>query len=763
MPANEREQQIMDLLEHLPTEKMDALKELFWTQLNYKRQDIHVPTRDWSDDLLVLYDSPPIVFASAGYADDFRVTYTRLAGDLRLTAERQLISKMIKTTNFGLFIFSNKEQTHWHFVNVRYEKTEDHSKRRIFRRISVSSEERLRTATERFAMLDLAEIAEGGFPGMLSALFIQNKHDIAFDVEKVTDDFFKSYTKIFREFQDMLQTQTEDPLWAHDYALQFLNRLLFLYYIQRKRWLGGDPEFLRTLWHEYQDSNAERNTFVSQWLQVLFFEAFNNKFIPKPYFTDSIELAFSGAPYLNGGLFEKNDLDRENEVLIPDDNFEKVFDFLESYNFTICEDTPLDQEVAVDPEMIGRVYESLVNISDDTSEQSDAGIFYTPRVEIDLMCRLALVDWLKNQLGDDQLDLMYQWIFAFAPEDKDQADEEIKHLNLWPKMSSLLDEITVLDPACGSGSFLVVMLYILNDLLSRADYHLGCDRTPYHRKKAIVGNSLYGVDIKPWAVHISELRLWLQLVVETQMIPEELTMKPLLLNLSFKVRVGDSLVQEMGGIDLNFRRSGSTFTRELKGRLTALKAEKLKFFNNDPARKFLSVDLLKHEECQLFRDLMTSKVHESQNRIKELNIQLEYRENLFGEVTDPQLTINHAQAEQELENLEIDLENYKSAKQELSQIPEVPFVWDIAFVEIFEGNKHGFGLVIGNPPYLRQEEIHDPTLDGRGVTNAQKSEYKDNLASSVCAAWPKTFHSGGGNRAWNLDRKSDYYIYFFFL
>lgn len=242
------------------------------------------------------------------------------------------------------------------------------------------------------------------------------------------------------------------------------------------------------------------------------------------------------APYLNGGLFEQNDLDRKYEATIGDSQFEQIFRFLEKYNFTISEDTPLDQEVAVDPEMIGKVYESLVNVSEEADERGDAGIFYTPRVEIDLMCRLALVSWLTNQLGDRHKSLLYRLVFAFEPEDKRRADADVAALDLWPRLNELLRAVTVVDPACGSGSFLVGMLYILDDLLARADTQLGVEETAYERKKRIVGSSLYGVDVMAWAVHVAELRLWLQLVVETPFTnPAELKFRPLLPNLSFNL------------------------------------------------------------------------------------------------------------------------------------------------------------------------------------------------------------------------------------
>ena len=177
-----------------------------------------------------------------------------------------------------------------------------------------------------------------------------------------------------------------------------------------------DAEFLNSFWREYRKSDQPSNTFFDEWLKVLFFEAFNNKFQLRAeydYFPDKVRTALSKAPYLNGGLFSEDEkLDVRQDFAISDDRFEGVFDFLEGYNFTIAEDTPLDQEVAVDPEMIGKVYESLVNIGTEEDLRGEAGVFYTPRLEIDLMCRLALVDYLSNRLGEEHKSALYEAVFA---------------------------------------------------------------------------------------------------------------------------------------------------------------------------------------------------------------------------------------------------------------------------------------------------------------------------------------------------------------
>jgi len=446
-----------------------------------------------------------------------------------------------------------------------------------------------RTTIERLAELAF-RLDELGPTGQPSITDVTDKLNRAFDVEAVTREFFEAYKQAFADLQHRLCRASRDKAWAHDYALQLLNRIMFLYFIQRKRWLGNDPHFLRTLWEAYKRSDQRGDTFFDRWLSVLFFEAFNNKFQAgrhdRQHLPPEIRSALAQAPYLNGGLFAPNRLDDAHDPQLADDFFALLFDrfnnttpgFLERYNFTIAESTPLDVEVAVDPEMIGKVYESLVNITFEGMTEEDlrgtAGIFYTPRVEIDLMCRLSLVDALANRLGTEHKPLLYDAIFAYDPADKEAADRALADRNLWPTLNQHLRSLSVCDPACGSGSFLVGMLLVLDDLHARANAQLGIEETPYERRRRIIGEQLYGVDVMDWAVHVAELRLWLQLVVETELKPAELHLRPLLPNLSFKVRQGDSLVQEIGGINFGLHRHHLDIPAPLKGRITQLKGKK---------------------------------------------------------------------------------------------------------------------------------------------------------------------------------------------
>ena len=558
---------------------------------------------------------------------------------------------------------------------------------------------------------------------------------------------------------------------------------MFLYFIQRKGWLGDDTDFLKTFWESYQTTDQPVNSFADHWLNVLFFRAFNNK--PHGghrYFPGPVVKAISSAPYLNGGLFTENDLDNQHNFHISDSRFKGIFNFLESYNFTIAEDSPLDQEVAVDPEMIGKVYESLVNVSEETDEQGDAGIFYTPRTEIDLMCRLALVDNLANHLGEEHKSALYKAVFAFEPDERTRADQQLREKNLWNQLDERLKGLAVVDPACGSGSFLVGMLHILDDLQDRANRVLGYEQLSFDRKKAIIGKNLYGVDVMEWACHVAELRLWLSLAIDADIPRAELQLRiePLLPHFSFNIRCGDSLLQEIGGMNLvQIRADFSGIPRFLKTRTTRLKDEKLKFFNNDKTCRYRSKQELEQEELNLFRDLVDThaedvkkQIDDLKELINDLKAQQMTIEGTIDETTRQKLNRQEIEWSKEIEVLTIDYDRLVEARGALANAPTSPFVWDIAFVEIFSDDKRGFDIVIGNPPYVRQENIADPKLPRESITTDYKKTYKAKLARSVYQAFPRFF---GYKRekdirpenpsiavSHKLNARSDLYIYFYF-
>ncbi len=781
-------QTILSLLENL--RGIEPLKQLFWVELNYDR--VNDPVNELPDGTVDLVAEPPLRLATGGSDKNFHIIYVKLKTErLRKTDERQIIAHLQTWYPDALYVFSNVAQEEWHFINVKLarekkEKSEQHERdvksRTLFRRITIAPDERLRTAAERIAMLDLEELGEQDTflesRELLTALEIRKCHEEAFNVEAVTEAFFEGYKRIFGALQTELRHQTDDVKWVHDWSQQFLSRCLFLYFVQRKRWLGNDIEFLRTFWEAYQDSPEPTNTFVEKWLNVLFFKAFNNQFHGGyAYFPVKIRETLQLAPYLNGGLFRENELDMAYAVSVSDELWQNIFNFFERYNFTIAEDTPLDQEVAVDPEMIGRVYESLVS---EEEERGDGGIFYTERVEIDLMCRLALVDNLANHIGTaaDKL-LFYETLFAFEPKEKEDADAKLA--DIWGDIHKHLTEMTVLDPACGSGSFLVGMLHVLDDLCERAGSHLDIQtESRFERRKTIIGKNLYGVDVKQWACKVAELRLWLALIIDAEFDLAELAVRKdaLLPDFSFNIRHGDSIVQDIGGMNLAQTRAlGSGVPSDMKRKITNLQTEKLRFYHNDPDRKYTKKEEIKAAENSLFRELIQSYNTEISKSIRSLKTWLEdpAEQLMFADMKQPetrQLDFETLKKQEELKRHEENLAQVERARDALSSDKMSPFVWDIAFVEIFS-QCGGFDIVIENPPYIRQEDIRDLMLPrDEGIKTTNKQVYKAKLARAVYQVHPKFFgyqpkkdikpDKPEASVKHKLNGRSDLYVYFYF-
>ncbi len=347
----------------------------------------------------------------------------------------------------------------------------------------------------------------------------------AFDVEKVTRSFFQEYRKRFEEAEKQIKgIQGEDKRL---FTQRLFNRLLFIRFLEKKGWLkfNGKRNYLRALWEDYQaHANAESN-FYRDRLTHLFFAGLNT-----PHEVNVIDINQGGflatlignVPYLNGGLFEQDDTDRDEKIGVPDSAIEPILtDLFYRFNFTVTETTPLDIEVAVDPEMLGKIFEELV------TGRHETGSYYTPKPIVAYMCRESLKTFLTAQCPRESADAIGKLVDAHAPRDLRQPENVI----------AALRQIKVCDPACGSGAYLLGMMRELLDLRHTlfANYQLDA-RTVYERKLEIIEHNLYGVDKDPFAVNIARLRLWLSLIVDF----EGATPLPLP-NLDFKIEAGDSL------------------------------------------------------------------------------------------------------------------------------------------------------------------------------------------------------------------------------
>lgn len=626
---------------------------------------------------------------------------------------RNLLKKYYKNLDGVLVSYYSIDKKEWRLsfiseintiVDGKYVPSVTQSKRFTY---ILGEGEKTKTPTQRFIQLKDVE--------KLSLDEIKK----AFSVEALTEEFFLEFKNTFHKLDTVLFKQSKDKIFSHDYSLQFMNRILFLYFLQKLELVqfGKNKDFLYNLYEVYKTSKS-KDGFVQDWLLVLFLDAFNNQYTPNKKLPKEVQQSFENAPFLNGGLYRENDLDRRfssEKLSIKDKDFEEILDLLERYNFTVIEDNPMDQDVAVDPEMIGKVYESLVNVSIESDEQGDAGMFYTERTEIDLMCRLSLVNFLTNHFGQQYKKLFYQFVFCQEEELSQEVLDYFSKNDGWKKLHDTLLSLTVLDPSCGSGSFLVGMLDILYTLHSHIDKQIPTQMSKFRRKKQIIANSLYGVDVMEWAIHIAELRLWLQLILDVHTEPERIKEKkvPLLPHFSFNLRCGDSIVQSIGKEQFSHVSIGQKTKGKITDTIRELQMEKLYYFHNDEKAKYKDKKDLEDLEITVFKDSME---HQKEEILSQLQLLLDknsqqksqdlfvggkdsQKEKKFKEETDRQKN----QLKEELDILEHSLNTINSAK-------ELPFIYDIAFVEIFESSKNGFDIVIGNPPYIRQEKIADPRI-----------------------------------------------------
>ena len=350
----------------------------------------------------------------------------------------------------------------------------------------------------------------------------------AFDVEPVTRDFFRKYDELFKAAKGLVTGLEGEE--RHLFVQTLFNRLLFVHFLSRKGWLTfeDDKDYLKALWRDYQATDGETN-FHRDRLRRLFFDGLSN---PESRFRDYPDIG--KVQFLNGGLFERTDLDRREGVIVPDAAIEPLLsELFDRFNFTVMESTPLDVEVAVDPEMLGKVFEETLLRHERGEDGPDvrraSGTYYTPREVVGFMCREAL----KQYLDARDTGLAAEAIAAFV----DKRDTEAIGVAEARKVAAALSEVTVVDPACGSGAYLLGMMQELVDLQRRL-FNAGADEKKLHQLKLeIIERNLRGADLDPFAVHIAQLRLWLSLTIEY----EGERPRPLP-NLDLTIVTGDSLL-----------------------------------------------------------------------------------------------------------------------------------------------------------------------------------------------------------------------------
>lgn len=558
----------------------------------------------------------------------------------------------------------------------------------------------------------------------------------AFSIEAVSNDFYNEFKPNFDKIAEAVQ-KTDDVALKQDFALLFVIRIIFLGFVQRKGWLGKD-NFILDLWKEYASQYEGQDKFYTRWLEPLFFEALNSppgrkvKYRNNDFSKETDDL-LQQAPYLNGELFkEKRDVDDQG-LWIPDALIYEFLKFLFQYNFTIEENTLYDEELELNPEFLGIIFERLVRKAD--------GAVYTPRTEVDFMCRMALVKWLEKNSNCEQRDLYH---LLFRERGKDAEYDELQKYGDFStseirELIQLLENVTVCDPAAGSGAFEVGMLHVLEEVFENLCRHPNFPadikkKTAYERKKDIIANSLYGVEVKHWAVWINQLRLWLTLFID---MPDEErhSPAPLLPSLDFKVRCGDSLVQRIGSKMFPVQ-GHADLPGAIKTKITELKKLKVDFFHNRGKNNVF----IRQRETQIFREILDIEIAEKRRELRGLNA-------LREKQTDLGFSGKSSLADEPQKQLETEIAELEDQKQSLKD--KHPLIWNIEFAEIFF-ERGGFDIIIGNPPYVRQENISDPNQQ------LPPKEYKAALQQMVRMDFPDHFKP-----TVKIDGKSDLYTYFY--
>ena len=494
----------------------------------------------------------------------------------------------------------------------------------------------------------------------------------AFSVEALSDDFFDEYRKQYAEFVKFLtgkeyvkkgnkwvEQETGEPdaqyftsfkkddKLVRDYIKKMMGRIVFLYFLQSKGWLAGNLHYMHDLF--YDASDEVKGDFLDKVLEPMFFGLLNTK----PEDRSSVPLVngvgvkyipnADEIPYLNGGLFQQEKID-EVESVFPAGMFQSLFDFFDSYNFTIDENDPNDAEVGVDPEMLGKIFENLLE------DNKDKGAFYTPKEIVRYMCQESLTAYLQTGIDDAEVkEHIANFVKTNDVEELGGASSELAM-----SIDRKLIDVKICDPAIGSGAF---PMGLLRELYAcRKSIEIFEEDNAADIKRHIIQNNIYGVDIEKGAVDIARLRFWLALIIDEK--------EPMPLpNLDFKIMQGNSLLESYKGVDLD------------------VTSKKLK--TGKDTKKTRGVLSLSFEEADVQKTI--------QDLVKS-----------YFSITDHTL---RAQRRQQIDKyvkdyINICAEGNHEVQDAVDKL-EIPndqfFLWHTYFADVFE--QGGFDIVIGNPPY----------------------------------------------------------------
>ena len=660
----------------------------------YNRQNWQTLLHDIFGSRIKFWNTPSAVPANSQFAKQalwlgtitlsdeqtISVYEVELSDSVDIERNRRGIRDMLLTTwrsngNAGAFMFCYRKNESvlrfsyvseaWTFADDgTYQKESTDAKRFTY---LLGEDHRSRTAIQQFetlrdSALSLKDLTKAFSVDAVSDMFFdeykKNYEDIIFYITG------KRMVKVANKWEERQEGRPCDAIiqeFAHfqnpekavrDYVKKLMGRLVFLQFLQKKGWLGvragepwgtGDSEFIQNLFAQCND----KDHFIDNVLEVLFNDLNTERE------GDLSTPSLGGGrgrliPYLNGGLFERDASDEANFPL-PSKYMQQMLDFFSSYNFTIDENDPDDAEVGVDPEMLGRIFENLLE------DNKDKGAFYTPKEIVTYMCRESLIAYLQTDVDDEETKEAIRQFVTTHDATKLCAATPLPSrggagVGSVISLSSLIDQrlkdVKICDPAIGSGAFpmgLLKELFLCRTALEGISQHQASEI-----KKHIIQQNIYGVDIERGAVDIARLRFWLSLIVDEET-PQALP------NLDFKIMQGNSLLEQYKGADL------STMTERKYD-----KKEGLSWFDNmvDVYREELRNMLAKYYNCTNHNEkkqLRTSIINNVKQQLKEQSIKVD-----FGD---------------------LDLSGNNQF-----------MLWHTWFYDVFSHG--GFDIVIGNPPYV---------------------------------------------------------------
>jgi len=550
-----------------------------------------------------------------------------------------------------------------------------------------------RTIAERFSKLS---------PDNINSTILEE----AFSAEALSTEFFTEYKNFYDDFVNYVTkdekmfarflryAKNDDELAKksiRDYIKKLMGRLVFIQFLQKKAWLNNDLHYMLSLFNASTDKQKE--DYLDNVLEPLFFGIFNTKKEDRPQlFKDnkwdkSLLDKWADFPYLNGGLFECDELDKlrlpipsyffsnpQNKDVIrkPTDEYYEdacgIFNFFERYNFTIDESDPLDKEVGVDPEMLGKIFENLLE------DNKDKGAFYTPKEIVQYMCREALIAYLVGEVkqkseGNEPTQANFEEDIRQFVTDPEMTVAQIAQYSDTQllDLAESLEQVKICDPSIGSGAFPMGLLNLLVECREALNKALNINLPRYMLKKDIILNNIYGVDIERGAIDIARLRFWLSIVVDLEK-PEALP------NFDYKFMQGNSLLEQYKGFDL------SNLT---KSKMTKVGNALLSIFDDN-------TDVFRHQLSEYMKSYFTCSDHK-----EKADLYNKIRTNVENQIAEGGMSVNMGG---------IDI----CANDQF-------FLWHTWFKDVFD--QGGFDIVIGNPPY---GELRDLSADLQRATSLSK-------------------------------------------